>query len=210
MKTVKIKAYEYDELSPAAQEMARDWWRKANSESGETFWSESVIDDFCKLAGFLGWSVDSKRVYWSGFWSQGDGACFEGDFDSRNIDLAGLEQYAPAGPDALNAEIGGIGARIKAACDGRLVQGHSKHNDRYCHSRSIDLDFWSCDDNGEEESLPDGARESLEEETRDLCDWLYAALEREYEWMMADEQIAETIRANEYLFDECGKRSVIL
>ena len=39
-------------------------------------WSDETIDEFKAKAFALGISVGS--VYWSGFWSQGDGACFTG------------------------------------------------------------------------------------------------------------------------------------
>jgi hypothetical protein len=42
---------------------------------------------------------------------------------------------------------------------------------------------------------------------RDAAGWLYHALEREYDWLNSDEQVDETIRANEYTFDEGGHRA---
>jgi hypothetical protein len=35
--------------------------------------------------------------------------------------------------------------------------------------------------------------------------WIYRQLEREYEWLMSDEQVDESIRINEYEFTEEGK-----
>ena len=42
--------------------------------------------------------------------------------------------------------------------------------------------------------------------TNDLCGELYKALEEEYEYLNSDEVVDETIRVNEYDFDECGCR----
>jgi hypothetical protein len=39
-----------------------------------------------------------------------------------------------------------------------------------------------------------------------LMDWLYRTLEKEYEYHNSDEQIEESIRINEYEFDEDGNR----
>ena len=40
----------------------------------------------------------------------------------------------------------------------------------------------------------------------DLCSWLYKTLEAEYDYMTSEAAIIETIEANEYEFDENGKR----
>jgi hypothetical protein len=36
--------------------------------------------------------------------------------------------------------------------------------------------------------------------------WVYRRLEAEYNWLQADEQVDESIRCNEYTFDEDGNR----
>jgi hypothetical protein len=54
------------------------------------------------------------------------------------------------------------------------------------------------------------AREAFEEAARDAMRWIYRQLEAQYDWLNADEQVDETIRANEYLFTEDGKRTVVL
>ena len=89
MKTVEVKAYYFDELSDSAKERARVWWR--NASTGDNFFAECVIDDAATIAALMGLDINTTRknlvgggtryaptVYWSGFWSQGDGACCEG------------------------------------------------------------------------------------------------------------------------------------
>ena len=50
---------------------------------------------------------------------------------------------------------------------------------------------------------------SIEEDTRDLlrsfADWIYRQLKEEYEYRMSDENVDESIRINEYEFDENGR-----
>ncbi len=41
---------------------------------------------------------------------------------------------------------------------------------------------------------------------RDYADWIYSTLQKEYYWRMEDEQVDESILANEYTFDEDGNR----
>lgn len=67
MKTIEINAYTYAELTPEAQERARDWYRECSA--GDTYYSEYVQEDAREIAKRLGYEV--KDIYWSGFWSQG-------------------------------------------------------------------------------------------------------------------------------------------
>ena len=41
----------------------------------------------------------------------------------------------------------------------------------------------------------------------DFADWIYRALETEYDYLMSDECVEGDIRANEYEFDEDGNRA---
>jgi hypothetical protein len=74
----------YDQLSPEAQEKARDWFRQGCCE--DSSWSEITLDDWKETLtemGF-GYDKDSVDISFSGFWSQGDGAsftCKSFDFD---------------------------------------------------------------------------------------------------------------------------------
>ena len=59
----------FDELSDEAKERAREWYRQGNCD--DSFWSECTIDDAKEIGKYMGMNVD--KVYFSGFWSQGDG-----------------------------------------------------------------------------------------------------------------------------------------
>lgn len=104
--TVTRTLYQYDELSDSAKERAAQWYSEASA--WDTFWSESVIEDFATIAGFCGWDINQRpvklvnggtryepAVYWSGFWSQGDGACFEGEWKASAVNAKGLREHAP-------------------------------------------------------------------------------------------------------------------
>ena len=56
-------------------------------------------------------------------------------------------------------------------------------------------------------ALPEGAHDTVTEALRDFADWIYRQLEAEYEWRMANEQVDDAITANEYTFDENGRRA---
>src|SRR6266516_6387233 len=77
MQTVTITIYKFDELSEDAKKRALEQMRDNNTEVGD--WWQFVYEDWqTKLEenGFF-----AVTIYFSGFWSQGDGASFEGKVD---------------------------------------------------------------------------------------------------------------------------------
>ena len=84
---IETTVYRLDELSDAAKEKARAWYREGGFDYD---WFESVYDDFESIAEILGLRLKTRGVrlcgggtrqkpciWFSGFSSQGDGACFE-------------------------------------------------------------------------------------------------------------------------------------
>ena len=59
MRIIETKAFQYDELSDAAKEKARDWYRSASA--GDDFWSESVLEDDAEVNAELE-SLARKRA----------------------------------------------------------------------------------------------------------------------------------------------------
>jgi hypothetical protein len=87
---IETTVYRLEELSDAAKDKARAWYRQVGFDHD---WFEFVYDDFERICSILG--IDLKTVpvrlygggtrqkpciWFSGFWSQGDGACFEGRY----------------------------------------------------------------------------------------------------------------------------------
>src|SRR5690606_10699911 len=87
---IETTVYEIHELSDDAKDRARAWYREG---AGDWDWYDSVYDDFeevCRRLGvtlktravrlYGGGTRDKPCIWFSGFWSQGDGACFEGRY----------------------------------------------------------------------------------------------------------------------------------
>lgn len=76
MRTVIIKKRvgTFGELSPEIQEKVINYFR----DRGPFIDYDFIIEDFCSVMEENGVNVDSKHVYFSGFYSQGDGSCFSG------------------------------------------------------------------------------------------------------------------------------------
>lgn len=156
-------------------------------------WHKSVTDDAKAIAALMGWQID--RVYFSGFWSQGDGACFEGRLGYRADCLKAVKAYAPK-----DTELHKIAAAWQALQKRVFYSlcGDVRHSGRYCHEHSVSFD-WE-DNRGRYRDIAEDITDSAEEIARDFMCWIYAALEREYEyqkawqWANAWEQFAEEMQ----------------
>jgi hypothetical protein len=197
MKTKTIQLFEFDELSDAAKEKAREWYREGNLDYK---WWDSTFDDAKAAGKYIGIDVDDIRF--SGFWSQGDGASFAGSYEYRKGGEKALKADF-ATDKALHAIAKGLTAvqrRYFYQLGARVTFTSWPH---YCHERCTSIDVW--DKRGFDTDLAD-AEETVSELLRDFMRWIYRRLEAEYEWLQADEQVDESIRCNGYTFDEAGNR----
>lgn len=148
-----------------------------------------------------GGSRQEPRVWFRGFWSQGDGACWEGFYAYRKNASAEIRSYAPQDvalhriADAIQAVQQRNFYQLRAEATHR---GHYYHE--YCMAISVERDSPAYQD------MTADAEEIVSEALRDLARWLYRQLECEYDYLTSDEAIDGTILANEYTFTVDGKR----
>lgn len=209
--TVSTEVFKFEELSDAAKEKARQWWRDA--DDGDNFWSESVIEDAATIADLMGIDLRTRAVklmgggtryepeiYWSGFWSQGDGACFVGSYAYKAGSVKAVRQHAPK-----DSELHRIARGLAAAQRPnfyRIEATLKKSDHHYSHENTVSIDvFYS--EAGEYGSEPKNAAD-FRELLRDFMRWIYKQLEAEYNYHNSDEQVDESIKANEYDFTEDG------
>ena len=200
----------FDELSDEAKERARKWYRQGNCD--DSSWSECTIDGAKEIGKSMGMEVD--KVYFSGFWSQGDGACIEGTWRASDVKVDKLKEYAPQDKE-LHRIGDGLAELAKEYPDGYFKVKHRGH---YSHSRCTSFDVELPRE--QEEELEYGSPEykalqvklgqdedTLIELARDFMDWIYRTLEKDWDYQNSDEQVDEAIRANEYEFLEDGTRA---
>lgn len=224
--------FKFSELSDRAKEKARDKYRQSYPDYD---WWDSSYEDFDKIATMMGIEIGTKPVrlmngktrhdpaiYFSGFWSQGDGACFEGEWRPTDDPLAALtELMAHAPQDSELHEIAFGLAHLSERCNQIIPDANVKvtHSGNYYHSHSVsydvdlptphDLDIDNelhlmvfnalCDKLGLDNI-------SFEDEVSDLLrsfmDWMYDRLEAEHEYLTSDENIDQYL--TELTFDEDG------
>jgi hypothetical protein len=205
MRTVETVVYQYDELSPEAQENARDWFLKDFE-----FETDFVLEDAARVAALLGVEFDTHTVdlygggtrqkpniYWSGFSSQGDGACFEGSYAYAPGSVKAVKAYAPE-----DKELHGIAQQLQEAQKRQFYSlvAQCKHRGHYYHSGCMDVVV----EDSREIDVSAEAEDAVTEALRSFADWVYDQLQAEYEYQTSDEAVEESIKANEYEFTADG------
>lgn len=205
MHTISTTVYKFDELSDKAKERARDWYR----EGGLGYeWWDSVYEDAYTIAGLMGLDIKpghkddrSAGIDFSGFSSQGDGACFIGRYRPVKDAFSKVEEYAPQ-----DVTLHGLAASLDEAmakCDHSL-RTTVKHTGLYSHSYSMDYEHEF--DTPREDIDFVSIWEEVEDVFRRFADWIYRALEKEWDYRNSDEAVDEMILANEYTFTAEGRR----
>lgn len=219
MRILETKVFQFGELSDSAKEKAREWYRRC--QDGDNFYAESVYEDAAQIADLMGLDIRTRRVnlrgggtrydpciYYRGFSSQGDGACFEGAWRAGDVKVGGVKDYA-----SQDAELHRIAKEFediaKAFPNGYFKVAHSGH---YYHEHCTSFDFELSPDLDDDagrtnEASIEEAEEALKEAAKDFMRWIYKSLEQAWEWENADEQVDESIIANECEFEEDGTRA---
>lgn len=173
-------------------------------------WWDCIYDDFKNDMDAIG--IEVQRIYFSGFWSQGDGACFEGRVFSWEDFLPSLGHTDPALITLANHSHWAFGVEHK---------GHYYHEN--CTRFNTCLATLDCNDALDEEEfaqvfspykseiqtaawmalIADYKREDLEEQFTEAFKGhmrdLYSRLEIEYDHLTSDESVLEALDANDML-----------
>jgi hypothetical protein len=205
-RTIETTVYSFEELSDEAKETAREWYRQGALEYD---WSEFVIEDAANIAGLFGLDLKQRpvklmngdtryepSVYFSGFSSQGDGACFEGQYYYKKGALKAVKDYAPT-DEKLHRIVKDLQS-IQRRHFYRLTAA-IEHYGRYYHSGCMTGNVYINGDYADNDT-----HEAVWECFRDFADWIYRRLEAEHDYILSDEQVDESIACNEYEFDEDG------
>lgn len=197
--------YKFDELSDTAKEKAREWFRR---DYPDYDWWESVYEQADTAAKHLGIDIDRKgnhtpAIYFSGFWSQGDGACFEGSYRYKKGWRKAI--LAEFGNSDTQRELLDIGQQLHEAQARQFYKlvATVTHRGHYDHSGCTSIDV--SHDEDPYRDIGD-CEDAVIQALREFMDWIYKTLEDEYDWLTSDEQVDDSIIANEYTFLENGKR----
>ena len=189
----------WGQLTEANRERLLERHRDINVHHG---WWDGVYEAFEEDMGAIG--VHVEAIYFSGFWSQGDGACFEGHVADWAKFLTALDE-----PEA---------ARVMTDLEGYTgVSLAWRHSGHYYHEHCTAFGAVLAIDNPHDDTEQplrhaaweamygaDGPLAPLEEKfiefLKDKMRDLYMQLEEEYEHLTSDEVVTEYIL--EYEGDE--------
>lgn len=215
MRTIQTKVFKYSELSDDAKSKARDWWRSASYN--DNFFAETVYDDAANIGAIMGIDLRQTRktardgspiykptIYYSGFSSQGDGACFESTYRYKKGALSALRKHI-GGESKGDKELLRI---CKALQDIQRkyfyrLQATTKHSGHYYHPRCMRVSVDYVGNYTDRET--DKGEDEITQALRDFADWIYDQLESAYDCENSDENVAEVITINEYEFTEDGE-----
>ena len=202
----EISTYTYQQLNDEAKEQAKQWWYEHGAEHE---WWEFTYEDFKREGYELGFVID--KFGFSGFYSQGDGACWEGKVDVATWLKTHTEDSI--GRDAWCALI------QEGFCD-KHFSIHTRNN-HYSHSNTMTCVGWDwVDENGEEDYLylkqpsifqgmhyrdvrniitssdfkhkdPNDIEQAAFESAKDYADQLYKQLREEYEYITSEANLIE-------------------
>jgi hypothetical protein len=207
---IETTVYKYSELSDKAKEVAISWHR---DHLHPNEWWDYIYDDFQRICDILGIHVKSKPVrgisgklraepciYFTGFWNQGDGACFEGYWNYAARAPARIRDYAPT-----DTALHHIADQLQAQQRRNFYQlvADVRHVGRNCHANSMVISVERNSPTGQPPT--EGAEDVVTQILRDLACWLYRRLEDEYEFLTSDEVVVEGIIANEFRFTDDGQ-----
>lgn len=208
---IETTVYQLEELSEEAKEKAREWYRQGAFDDD---WYWAVYSDFehiCEILGIVlatvpvrlyGGGCRRKPCIWfSGFASQGDGACFEGDYRYARGCASAVRAYAPR-----DEELHRIADALLAIQWSNFFQLGARitHRGRYYHAYSMEIGVER--DSPVHQAMTATAEDELAEALRDLARWLYGKLEDAFDYLTSDEIVDEAIAANGYSFTSDGER----
>ena len=198
----------FSELTEANQrniaEERRDW------EVSDDWW-DYVYTDAKEIGKCLG--VEIEEIEFTGFWSQGDGARFRGNYTPRRDMVEVVKAWAPldSGLHTIAESIAEIQDRYDWALGCKIKFANWVD---YVHDGNTEFEFseigWDVE--GEQLWATDADETALCQALRGFMRWIYRQLEKEYEYLTSDEHLLELFKDQDDEFEveiEDGEETLV-
>lgn len=193
MKTTTINLYTFDELSKDVQAKVLDKYRDINTDIDTLGWYPDLTSEKEKALYDLGY-VDAK-IKFSGFGSQGDGASFTASVDLPTVCKLLKIELPQSFLDWCDDE----GASLE------VVRGTGYISNHYFHENTVSAEMQNAYYSPEQfDNLIAELENKVTADVREESKKIYRAIEEDYTYHTSDENVADTIRANEYMFEADG------
>lgn len=210
--TTTRKLYTFKELSEEAQAKVIE---QARQSAGENFdYAECVYEDAATIADLFGLDIRQRRktskdgsktwydptIFYSGFWSQGDGACFEGQYSYRKGAVKAVKEYAPQ--DTTLHQVA-LDLQHAQAANFYRVTASIKHRGHYYHSGCMYTDLENSENRYQDIKNEDAFIQAF----KDFADCIYNQLEKAYDWETSEENARDYLENNDDEYTEDGSRA---
>lgn len=215
----------YADLDDKAKTKAREWM--AGTAFNDSCDWDHIYTDAVEVGALMGIQIASRAgtthggktytepdINFSGFCSQGDGACYSGTLHTE--DMAGAVEKVKAEYQtdevlhalALDAEtIHGLIA-VHAMADALCPVDEVSDSFIECyvgmHITITGSDHRGFSTKATNANCPEDIDKLLDDFVDAFATWIYDQLEAEHDYQTSDEATVETIEANDYDFDEYG------
>ena len=210
--------FNFSELSDTAKAKARA------AHTGEGYldydWWDCTFEDAVRMAAILGIEISTTwhknrhgkdyqttDISFSGFCSQGDGACFEGDYNpAPNASAFIREETNDETLHELADRLSMLQVTRKLqgldSFTSKVTRGYGSGNYSHSGTMIISIEFDPDSELEGEASAIDALDEDITRAMRDFADYIYSCLETEYDWLMSNECVDEYL--SDLKFDELG------
>ena len=185
MKENIIYSFKFSELSENAQKVAIENHRY-------DFCEENLLDFCDEITSRIKSIFENVEFYYTGFYSQGDGACFT----FKGLNFEKLFEVLERQNITFSNEVKEF-LKENFTCES-IAHGI------YCHEKSVSIE-WNCNNEEKFEKEIYDFADCLESLRYSLCKELYSELETLHENFTSDECVADCLESNGYEFLESGK-----
>ena len=190
MKSITINGYTADELQGKALGQVLENFRDINVTDD---WYQPIVEGFKEKMETYGIECE---VQFTGFYSQGDGACFISQTVDTDLLIRKLHEEGCIIPEDCLLYSKDISVSVEKV--------HAAYAHRYCHENTVN----ACVYNDSEHIVSDhdcnGLETTITEWVRENCRQLYADLEKYYDSLTDDEAILAELVERDYYFTEHG------
>ncbi len=220
----EVGVFLFNDLSDDAKEVALEKHRDWNTDYD---WWDSTYEDVVTVGALIGIeigtrdrhtrnnSVQEPDINFSGFWSQGDGACYSGWLHIAKLEKAVAQVLTHVGPEDKILPLAKEGEELYQAITLRLVElrmhGVDLENDGLAGDEVLLDDRLKIVSYGSYYSTkvddcpgPDDIVKLIQSYVKDFASYIYDQLEQEHDYQTSDEAVGESLQANEIKFDADG------
>lgn len=159
-------------------------------------WFDCTIYCFKEVGSKVG--IDIDNIYFSGFASQGDGACFTGNYSYKKGALKTVKTEYPNWLK-LHEIVQDLQNLQRRYC--YQLNASVSHHGRYYHENCA----YVTTDHNNDYDISEDTQDEMTSILRDFMRLIYSTLEKEYDYLTSDKVLKEYFEQSDYQFNDEGE-----